>query len=325
MKHFIGLLVFTLAISTYSFAQKIDSLYVLHSNQGWVIRHKIKPKETIIKIARAYHVPPAILAANNGVTIQTALTPQASLWIPIAAYNLMSEGGMVTSEMRPIYHKLKADESLKTIAKNSNTQQKKLLEWNKISTTNLYEGQVLLVGWILYDATGSLAEESPIPIKEKKPISSNNSTPIAQPKPIRAQETPVTTSEKKTDSVYYISTSPKVNTTSDTDSVAPKTAWELLYETQTGNEASVAHEKGPCVFFRSNKSGTTSYYAFHNTAPKGTIIKVRNPGNGKVVYVKVLGTIPTTGMYHKAVIGIASSARAALGAMGDKVWCELSY
>lgn len=325
MKHFICLLVFILTNSTYSFAQTSDSLYVLHSNQGWVIRHKIKPKETIIKIARAYHVPPAILAANNGVTIQTTLTPNASLWIPIAAYNLMSEGGMVTSEMRPIYHKLKADESLKTVAKNSNTQQKKLLEWNKISTTNLYEGQVLLVGWILYDATGSMAEEPPMVINEKKPITNTISTPLPKPKPNRAQETPATTPEKKTDSVYYISTTPKVNTTSDTDTVAPKTAWEILYDTQTDNEASVAHEKGPGVFFRSNKSGATSYYAFHNTAPKGTIIKVRNPGNGKIVYVKVLGTIPTTGMYHKAVIGIASSARAALGAMGDKVWCELSY
>jgi len=96
------------------------------------------------------------------------------------------------------------------------------------------------------------------------------------------------------------------------------------YNSQTNNGQSVMTEKGPAVFF-DNAGKPGMFYAFHNTTKRGTIIKVYNPGNGKSVYVKVLGPLPETKQYANSIIGVSSSAKEALGETGDKLWCELSF
>ena len=71
--------------------------------------------------------------------------------------------------------------------------------------------------------------------------------------------------------------------------------------------------------------GTEMYFALHGTAPKGTIIKVYNPGTDKQVFVKVIGTLPGTKQYYNSIIGIAGGAKDVLGVTDEKAWCELKY
>ncbi len=99
---------------------------------------------------------------------------------------------------------------------------------------------------------------------------------------------------------------------------------DTAYNRQTNNGANVLTEKGSAVFF--DKPGKNStYYAFHNTSPRGSVIKVYNPSTGKTIYVKVLGTIPDTKLYSGSIIGICNFAKEALGVTDNKAWCELSY
>ena len=100
---------------------------------------------------------------------------------------------------------------------------------------------------------------------------------------------------------------------------------QKLYMQQTRDEAFLIDEKGTAVFFEMPTKSSTTYYAFHNAAPRGTIIKVKNPGTKMVIYVKVLGAIPNTSQYHNSIIGIADNAKKALGITDNKVWCELYY
>ena len=108
------------------------------------------------------------------------------------------------------------------------------------------------------------------------------------------------------------------------DTLTPE---EKIYMEQTHNEADVTEEKGSAVFFGKGGKikGTDMYYGFHNTAPKGTIIKVYNPGTDRTVYVKVLSVIPGTKQYHNSIIGISAGAMEELGTIQERVWCELSY
>ena len=111
-----------------------------------------------------------------------------------------------------------------------------------------------------------------------------------------------------------------------TDSIKPMVPGDLdiEYNKQTNNGSNVLTEKGTAVFFeKSGKSGV--YLAFHNSTPRGTIIKVYNPGTGKTTYVKVLGPIPDTKQYANCIIGISEAAKEALGVTDNKAWCELSY
>ncbi len=99
---------------------------------------------------------------------------------------------------------------------------------------------------------------------------------------------------------------------------------DSLYNIQTRNGSNVLNEKGTAVFFE--KTGSNKiYFAFHNTTPRGAVIKVLNPGTGKAIYAKVLGPIPDTKQYANCVIGISNAAREALGVTDNKVWCELTY
>ena len=99
---------------------------------------------------------------------------------------------------------------------------------------------------------------------------------------------------------------------------------DTVYIRQTNNGANALTEKGTAVFFE--KPGKNSiYYAFHNTTPRGGVIKVFNPSNGKTIYVKVLGPLPDTKLYANSIIGISSAAKEALGVTDNKAWCELSY
>jgi hypothetical protein len=68
-------------------------------------------------------------------------------------------------------------------------------------------------------------------------------------------------------------------------------------------------------------------YAFHNVAPRGTDIRVYNPGADKFVFVKVMGGLPDTKQYANSVIGISADAKELLGVsiMEDKAWVELKY
>lgn len=102
---------------------------------------------------------------------------------------------------------------------------------------------------------------------------------------------------------------------------------EKQYFFQTNNEQNVVDERGSAVFFGSGGrvKGTEMYFALHGTAPKGTIIKVYNPGTDKQVFVKVIGTLPGTKQYYNSIIGIAGGAKDVLGVTDEKAWCELKY
>lgn len=118
--------------------------------------------------------------------------------------------------------------------------------------------------------------------------------------------------------------STKKLTAADTARMRIPGGLDTVYERQTNNGMNVLTEKGTAVFFE--KPGKNNvYYAFHNSTPRGTIIKVSNPGTGKTIYVKVLGPVPDTKFYANSIIGICNTAKEALGVTDNKAWCELSY
>jgi rare lipoprotein A (peptidoglycan hydrolase) len=105
--------------------------------------------------------------------------------------------------------------------------------------------------------------------------------------------------------------------------VSSSTDFEQLYDQQTNGGKKTSSEKGPGTWFKSNAVG--KYYALHNTAPRGTIIKVTNPLNGKAVYAKVLDVIPQMKSNAGLIIKLSDSAMQALGSNETKFYCELSY
>jgi len=116
----------------------------------------------------------------------------------------------------------------------------------------------------------------------------------------------------------------KAGSIADTAKAVVTGGMDTLYDEQTNHGQNVLTEKGTAVFFE--KAGKNNLFvAFHNATPRGTIIKVYNPGTSKTIFVKVLGPLPDTKIYSNCIIGINDAAKEALGITETKAWCELSY
>jgi hypothetical protein len=213
----------------------------------------------------------------------------------------------------------------------------------------------LIVGYLKGSGNGAaVAAHTPAPV----PASSPASSPVSSPAPVSpAPAPPVTTASstntaarKETASSSVLTPAPPVTTNTNAGSdnrdmtatgthtaAAPAPApaaatppappaaasFEQLYEQQTAGKK-VTTEKGPGAWFKSN-AGPGKYYALHNSAPRGTIIKVTNPLNGRSIYAKVLEAIPQMKQNAGLIIKLSDSALEALGTNEAKFYCELSY
>jgi rare lipoprotein A (peptidoglycan hydrolase) len=74
-----------------------------------------------------------------------------------------------------------------------------------------------------------------------------------------------------------------------------------------------------------DKSATDKYLALHKTAPVGTIMQVKNAGNGQSVYVRVIGKLPDTGENNSILVRLSPRAMQKLGTADSKFRVETSY
>ncbi len=305
-------------------AQTRDSLFVVDYDHGWALMHAAKTGETLFTLGRKYHVPPAILADANALNYQAALTPSQKIIIPLGAYNQLTEQPL-GADYRAIYYKPAFEDELYKIARNSLVSRKRVMEWNGLEDKELTPGKTLLCGWILYDATNPNVVTS----KPKTPLIAPK-PPLDYPNPKNPVTQPVNTkvvAPKNFDTVYYykppVAAADTIAEGTEPEEIISEA--EALYNQQTMGGLNATSEKGTAAFYENNMPVGKYYYAFHSTAATGTIIRVHNPGSGRTIFVKVLGGLPETRLYHNCIIGISGKAKRALGVNMEKAWCELSY
>ncbi len=302
------------------FAQSRGDLFVTVTDGTWNIAHPVQKGETIFMLARRYHVPPAILAEANGLSYQNGLRESSIISVPLGAYNLQTQKPANTAEARPLYYKAAPDDNLYRISRHAGVPQRTLVQWNSMPEAVVKPGQKLLVGWVLYDATQLNVSAST--------TTASPSTTAAPPRPTVTYITHPAVAAKQVDTPKYMLSAPSLaptDTSIDVPGPAVATLQDLFKE-QTLQEQNLVWEKGSAAFFSmTTQAKGASVFAFHNKAAKGSVIRVKNMNNGRIVFVKVLGPIPLTKQYFNCIIGLSGSAKAALGVKDAKAFCELSY
>lgn len=284
----------------------IDTLQVVFYKDKWAIQHHVKKGQNLFLLSRRYHVPPALLTDMNDINFQTELQKGTDIYVPIGAFNQAKEESTNRFDVRPLYYIVRKYDNLYRLAHLAGVPQKKLQEWNAMPDNYVEEGRRLFVGWVLYDISdGPLADTVQVNKKKTDKTYNNTAPSVGNGKGVHQ-------------TVTIIRKGNKLDTLSEI---------EKKYREQTHDEMVVTEEKGSAVFYenKGKLSVTNTYFAFHNTAKPGTVIKVYNPGTDKTVFVKVLGPIPNTKMYHNSVIGISSGAKEALLVEDEKAWCELKF
>ncbi len=301
-------------------AQK-ERFAAVYKKNNLVIEHKVKKGETVFSIARKFHAPPATVADINSLSYESLLSEGQMVDVPLAVYNHINEEPSYSRDIRSLYYTVDG-ESMSRLVRITGVPQRKIEKWNELPNNHIRNGQELMIGWVLYDAT-PIAQET---TKSNTSVANRGdwSTRASQENVMVENPTPPRT----LDAVEHntVKQEPeKISRPSLVDSTKEMGLDEQTYMSQTMDGQSVIAEKGPAVFFTAANNAPKSYYAFHNSARRGTIVKVFNPGTGKTVFVKVIGTIPATAQYHNSVIGISAAAKRELGIRENKMFCELSY
>jgi hypothetical protein len=266
--------------------QDADSIFAVKKGPKLAIKYKVQPRENLRMLAYRFYVTENAIEKANEFEDLKKLTPGTNIIIPLQPGNFFTNRPPLdAANYRELYYHVGLKDDIMIVSSYANVTKNEMRAMNGLKGNTLTEGQVLFMGWVKYMSKDT----------------ANPASDAAYPAP-----------KKK---VVVVADTPKVTVVAGLDSV---------YNKQTNNGMNVLNEKGSAVFFES-QGKSTMFYAFHNATPRGAVIKVFNPGNNRITYVKVLGPIPDTKLYSGSIIGISSAAKEALGVTDDKVWCELTY
>lgn len=302
-------------------AQAQDTLEVQGTSPALYISHVVKKGENFYSLSRAYGLSPKEIAAANKVNMDQGLQLGRKLHIPLTAANFSQKAD---ASGKPVYHKVAEKETLYRVSVNYNkVPLDNIRQWNSFSGDGLKKDSYIIVGYVKAGAGAAEAAPRPEKVKEKA-TPAPEPVVLSTPPPPPAKETPKKEPEptpaEETSAPVAAAPAPAPVKSAP---VSSSTDFEQLYEQQTNGGKKTTSEKGPGTWFKSNAVG--KYYALHNTAPRGTIIKVTNPLNGKSVYAKVLDVIPQMKANAGLIIKLSDSAMQALGSNETKFYCELSY
>ena len=304
-------------------AQSADSLFILEDGDGrWVARYRVQNERNVFELAKKFGVPSAMLADVNRLSYAEPLASGSLVKIPLTTANWYNYGDSPANPERtqPLFFRITEAQSWFDLSRRLGVRRGQLCRWNGLLEAETLEGRptessilrpksidvdarrevwpqvgsVIAVGWISLDNAANARREIPTE-STRLPVFPDTTIIIA-----------------------------------DVDTLVPMPAlspMEQAFQDQTSGGAMVTTEKGPAAFFPA-KGGTVNgvHYAFHNTASRGSVVRVHNIGTGRTVYVKVLGPLPKTRQYAGAIIGISAGAKAGLGVRGDtRAFCELSY
>ncbi len=325
--------------------QAQDRLQVQGTSPDLYVLHTVKKGETFYSLGRSYSLSPKQIATENNISFEQGLQLGQQVKIPLNNTNFSQKSD---ASGTPVYHKVEEKETLYRLSVNNNkVPLDNIRHWNKMTGDGLQKDSYVIVGW-LKSGGGAPAPSAPVasapattppanhPVTTppaSTPVPSNPApsnpaptTPVATPPPASTTPAPPVTKPDQQAPPEPVKTPDSNNTGSKppVTSAPAGSSFEVLYNQQTGNGKNVTSEKGPGGWFKSNAS-PGKYYALHNTAPRGTIIKVTNPLNGRSIYAKVLEAIPQIKQNEGLIIKLSDSALEALGTNEAKFYCQLNY
>ncbi len=155
-------------------------------------------------------------------------------------------------------------------------------------------------------------------VKEEKPAEQKTEE---SPKEIAE----VTTSS--TENTEAILSTTDLSTAEDSAPVDKNKSFAQIYGGYLNGENISMSEKGVATWIESTGIETTGdrYYALHNSAPIGSVVKVRNLMNNRTIYAKVIGTLSESEVQEKVLIKLSAGAAERLNVLDNRFVSEITY
>ena len=245
-----------------------------------------------------------------------------------------------------ILHKVEKSEGLYAIARKYHTSATAIQEANNLTNTSLQLGQVLKVPTtqnlssvkvsttkktnqsiqhkvLKGETLSAIARKYQITLSEIKSINNltDGNIKVGQTLLVKSEKTTGISSPTialKKEVKTPVAIEPKTVPVKDNSPVI--TAKNYSYE-----NSKEVNETGLAGWINDKNSNPKKSIALHNSAVIGTIMKVSNPSTGKMVYVKIIGTIPNAIENENLVILLSKAAASLIDATEPKFKVNLTY
>jgi LysM repeat protein len=306
----IGLLFITLGFAS---ASSIDSLRVEYIDGKAYIIHEVDPGETLYSISKRYKTsmntiadatPAVKKGLHDGMILQIPYKPQ------------------VNTTLRQQTHVVAQGETLYSISRIYDISVVEIMEWNDLLSSELEIGQELKIGGVSqpqkidYVLDGmrihvvqageglyALARNFDVTVDELVAWNELESSSLNLGQEVIVGKITETAEEE---------------ISATTDSVAAPMAIPAVFVPMQK-----VHENGMAAIIEGESE--ESFLAMHREIPVGSIVSVRNEMNNQVVFVRIVGKLPDTGVNDKVIIRLSPGAAKQLQAIDPKFRVELSY
>ncbi|MCO5233740.1 MAG: LysM peptidoglycan-binding domain-containing protein [Chitinophagales bacterium] len=222
------------------------------------------------------------------------------------------------NKFQMLEHLVVEKQTLYAISKIYNVSIEEIKAWNHLEGNDIKVGSKLLIKNHLLNENvkkEAKAEVSPKPIvsppveSEKKPIA-----PSVTPNKPESPIFPKPSTEAESAALKNV------------NSKSPQSQLENAFIEAKNNGLNLQSSRVTITWINTeNPNMSDSYFALHKTAPVGTIIKVTNLVNKRVVFVKVIGKLPETSDNLNIGFRISSAGKKALQLNGDKAYVDAEF
>ncbi len=277
-------------ITAHSIAQQ--HVLIAGKKPGFYVKHTVAPKENLYSIGRMYNSSPSVyIAPYNNIKLNGVLKDNQVINIPLTPQNF-SKNKIVPDTMAlvPVYYVVQPKDIMSKIADAYDVTTASIKTWNKLSTDVIKVGQQLVVGYLVVNprlsslANSAIAKEAPVLPKVVPPTTS---TVVAKPdvptKPPIINETTLANVQED----YY-----------------------KKYYTGVGN---INKQIAAAPFTSNANAAMRKYYVFMNLVSAGTVIKITNTQNNKIVFAQVIAGLDNAAYNSGIQMRLNDIALTALG------------
>ncbi len=283
---------------------------VVHSEGGKLfLNHTVAPKENFYSIGRLYNITPKEIAPFNGLSLNSGLEINQELKIPLQSSNFAQQGTVAGDEVFvPLYHIVAQREGLYRIGQNFNKiSVSDLKAWNNLSSESISSGQMLVVGFLKVKTGQSALAAQGI----KKIGGGVASAPPAVSRPVvQTESSPAVSVPAEERSAKAVQTVQHTSSDSNTEGTG---FFKSSYREQSASLNAFKSEMGAGAVFKSTSGWQDAkYYALMNNITPGTIVRITNANNNRIIFAKVLGELPPGKENDGLLIRISNAAAAEL-------------
>jgi LysM repeat protein len=308
---------------SFVFAQ--NELLVQSSDKGPYLEHTVVSGENFYSVGRLYNVPAKEIAAFNGLDMSKGLQIDQQIMIPLQPANFNQR----TGNGRPVYYVVGEGEGLYRVSlKNNKVLMANIRKWNHLTNDNIATGQKLVIGYLVSKEADNIVVHAN-PETEKKPVEE----PVKDV--VQKQDPPVNDHQSEPEKKQETEKKSAPNTVRAATVPAPQVAvtdgsggyFRPQFDQQTRTQPVKKDETASAGIFKTTSGWQDAkYYALMDHVEPGTIIRIINPTNNKMIYAKVLGEMSGIRQNQGYDVRISNAAASALDVSDtDKFIVRVNY